>query len=152
MKIFKPGFWVLVPILLLNACNGTNKKTDNKTVGDTAVNTTIVNTKDSIALIPIDTTAATPLEGTWVCKREVGSSGNYLVGVIYEFKGTRFTVYLHGNANPGSALVSNKSFISQTIGDKGEKYNTSFEYRFKGDSLLINLKDDLDTDYFVKQK
>ena len=138
MQTCNPRFWALAAIVLLSACNGTNKKTDKKTNEKKVVDTKVY----TVSGIP------TRLEGTWECVRDETNMASALsrVGVIYIFKDSTLKLM----EVFGTTKVTDTSFIFKWDGDDVIE---SYHYSFKGDSLLISDLASYTTGirYFVKK-
>ena len=119
MQTFKPQFWALAAIILLSACNGTNKKTDEKAVADTKASHPVNPGK---------------LRGTWEVKRVEGEDLLY-EGMLYTFKDDSVIVDNGGlSAHETLEAFNDTSFVTQM----GELRETLSKYHFKGDSLVVN--------------
>jgi hypothetical protein len=142
MQIYKPRFWALAAIVLLSACNGTDKKTDKKTDDKAVSETKGIN--------------ATRLEGTWICKRvETGFTGKAMegfgIGHVYRFKDSTISVEMDGIPSSADPMkVTDTSFTytwNEALGPE------TYHYSFKGDTLVIYTipQNIVDIKYLVKK-
>jgi hypothetical protein len=127
MKKINPMIWVFATGLMLNACNGSGKKTVDSTTDSSAKTTTTT-----------ETAATSKLEGSWVVKREDGDAASEQVGTVYEFKGSKLTTGKDGFNIPGTTEVTDKTFSFLADGGKDK---VMYNYNFDGDTLVISMQD-----------
>ncbi len=122
MHLFRKLPAIVFAILLLAACGGKDKKTDDKKEpGKTET----------------DGGQAGKLDGAWEIKRAEGDIASMNEGTVYEFNGDNLTFSKEGFKNPGKTEITDNTFSFQA---EGNEYKFMYEYHFNGDTLVVKMQ------------
>lgn len=87
--------------------------------------------------IPEKTGPAAKLEGAWEIKRAEGDMRSVNEGTVYEFKGSKLSFGKGGFKNPGSTVITDTTFSFQA---DGNEYKFMYNYKFNGDTLVVEMQ------------
>ena len=134
MNLFKTISGILFATLLLTACGGKDKKTDDK---------------KEPGKVEADSGPASQLDGAWEIKRAEGDMASMNVGTVYEFNGDKLIFSKDGFKNPGKTEVTDNTFSFQA---DGNEYKFMYEYHFNGDTLVVKMQGGSDQIFYMVKK
>lgn len=135
MRLIRLAFtaMALTSALFISSCGGGDKK---ETVGETPAK-------------PADNGPASKLEGAWEIKRAEGMMPEANIGTVYEFEGSKLSFGKDGYKNPGKTEVTDSTFSFQA---DGNELKFMYNYKFKGDTLVVEMQKSGGQIFFMVKK
>jgi hypothetical protein len=127
MQIFKHSPVIVFYVSVLVSCGGKDKNGEREKIDTTQK-----------AMPRVEYTGdATRLEGAWEIKRAEGSMAETNLGTVYIFNRNTLSFGKGDFLNPGKTEVTDSTFSFQA---NGNEYIFMYNYKFNGDTLVVEMQ------------
>ncbi|MGB3004971.1 MAG: hypothetical protein WBC06_00560 [Chitinophagaceae bacterium] len=131
MQFLKTSLTMLTAAFLLTACGNNEKKEKTEAeIKEEILSTDLTDEKK-------ESGTATKLDGAWEIIRAEGSMAETNVGTVYDFNGNKLAFGKGGFNNPGKTEVTDSTFSFQA---DGNEYKFMYNYKFDGDTLVVEMQ------------